>query len=202
MFGPGPTVDKTQILATLDANTHGDSAILRQLVGGPRFSLSNDEIVAAQSTFREIRQLAGDAILAMTTAQAHLRRLYLIVGSSPILERVLSSFADDAKQPVEPSSENSAPTSGEIAPSSAVVTSGEAPTLDELRDRAATHGVQLEDDIILVNGRVYYATSGGPFDGDLSQRQIQMLDLAKRLLAPPRGRSRTAHQFVKLPDKL
>lgn len=75
MFGPGPTIDKSQLLAMLDADTHVDSAVLRRLLDGQRFSLTNDEVVAAQTAFRLLRQHAADAILAMTTAQAHLRQL-------------------------------------------------------------------------------------------------------------------------------
>lgn len=84
--------------------------------------------------------------------------------------------------------------------------SGKAPTLEDLRKHAenAEGREELSEDVVLkADNRAYYA-SGEPFDGMLTARQIRLLEVSRRLVAPKKdgGSKRTAGSFTTLPDKL
>lgn len=68
---------------------------------------------------------------------------------------------------------------------------GEGMTLDELQQALAGAGdpTELTEDLVLINGRVYWAASKRPFRGKLSRAHLSVLRAKGRLIAPTKGRS-------------
>ena len=201
IFGPGPTVDKASILAALDGQNHVDSTVARRIFCGPAFSLTNDEVLEAAEKLRAVRRLTGEALLSLTATQTALRELQLAVCGSPILDTVLDWLVD--KPETSSPMASSALDGKNVSESTANPDTDDAPTIEQLRSRATGYATDFEEDVVLKGEHVFYE-SGRPFDGVLTRRQIDLLGMAKRLLAPARRStpSRTAHQFVKLADDL
>jgi len=78
---------------------------------------------------------------------------------------------------------------------------GQALTLEAIESASllALDRIELEEDVELRGDNVYY-TSGRPFRGKLSRRQIHLLRTVGRLIAPTKGAS--SRDFVVTPTKL
>lgn len=68
---------------------------------------------------------------------------------------------------------------------------GDGMTLDELQQALSGAGdpTELTEDLVLINGRVYWAASKRPFRGKLSRAHLSVLRAKGRLIAPTKGRS-------------
>ena len=68
---------------------------------------------------------------------------------------------------------------------------GAGMTLDELQEALSLPGetTELTEDLILRNGRVYWASSMRPFKGKLTRAHFSVLKAKGRLIAPTKGRS-------------
>lgn len=124
------------------------------------------------------------------------------VPAAPAAERSLATVTPLNSAPAAAAATTSA-SSGASAKSveAPAQTTGAAKTIAELKQKPASAAVDLSEDLVLQpDGRVYLA-SGGPYAGELSGRQIRLLENSRRLLASqPAGRS--AKDFMKLNDKL
>jgi hypothetical protein len=113
-----------------------------------------------------------------------------------------------AEKRTEPrkTSQKSQQTPDQDIPSPSPAGSAGAPKIEDLRRYASTANPteELTDDVILkADNRVYYA-SGEPFDGVLSERQIRLLEISKKLIAKKKGNggNRTGSSFTTIPKDL
>lgn len=195
VFGPGLTVNKADLLAAINAHDHRVAGTFRTLLNTKDHELTDEEARQGATALRRIRDLADGALGALADAQAQLRLLRQSVDREPVINKVIKVLlCGDAPPPTDSvPNADTPPTSGTEANPS-----GEAPTIDDLRACALSHGTERDEDVILKDGRVFYA-SGRPFDGVLSHREVQLLQSCGRLLSSAAAfPSRTAKYFVKL----
>jgi len=200
-FGLGPTVDKTQLLNAIREEESSVTRALRAVCRADgQFDIPYADALKAAAALTELTKLADDASLSLDVARKKVCHLRQMANEDTRLKKLVTFLA-----PVVARAKSETPTvsdTNKITVTAKAAATSEAPTIDELRLNAVRYKTERDEDIVLTDGHVYYA-SGRPFDGVLSAREVRLLEFGGRLLAPAdTSGSRTAHQFVELSKDL
>ncbi len=220
VFGPGEEVSKSALLAMARATDDPVACAVRYLIDKGEYAVTQEEFVAAMGAWPGIEEQFNEVDKTLYAAQRKLLKIRSTLDKLKLMEKVCALMVgvrlEEGRTP-RARAGATAPTPAESFSAPAVseppepefkerppphALRGEAPTIEYLKEHVTEDPEPLRDDVVLKDGYVFYST-GEPFDGLLTTRQVRLLEMSGRLLGEAsRFKGRTHHQVVKLPKNI